>query len=155
MREIDSVWASADLAIVSYRAEECVNFRLPVTEDGPHRGLLQASGIARAIQGVALPMAKSTCKVGRKCSRGVTVPSIPERCPKIARRSIFEPITGRSDWKVSIAAHLVISPRSEAVRRGWTKVGLPGIKRDVSEKTPFSVSSHTGATTEDEHDPIP
>ena len=133
MREIDSVWASADIAIVSYRAEECVNFRLPVTEDGPHRGLLQASGIARAIQGVALPMAKSTCKVGRKCSRGVTVPSIPERCPKIARRSIFEPITGRSDWKVSIAAHLVISPRSEAVRRAGRRSDYPA-SREMSAR---------------------
>ena len=94
MREIDSVWASADIAIVSYRAEECVNFRLPVTEDGPHRGLLQASGIARAIQGVALPMAKSTCKVGRKCSRGVPCLQFLKGAPKSLADRFLNPLLG-------------------------------------------------------------
>ncbi len=40
------------------------------------------------------PCALSSCSIGREYRPVVTVPSIPERQPKIARRSIFEPSTG-------------------------------------------------------------
>jgi hypothetical protein len=50
-----------------------------------------------------------------------------------------------------LAAHFRAN-LSEAVRR-LDEVGRPGGSSDVSEKTPFPVSSHTGSMTVDENGP--